>query len=289
MHGFDLEQLHTFVAVVDAGSLTAAAPRVFLSQSSVSEQIRKLEQRAGTRLLSRGKGGVATTAAGDRLLAHARQILALSDTALRDLRGQELRGELRLAVTDYFRPGDIPRVLRNLGAQYPQLRVNVTIGQSDLVERGCKAGEFDIGLSMRAVERPGGVSGSRRALLLRREPLLWVAAPASRMHLESPLPLVLLPSSCQLHRLALRLLQRQNIPCVVAHTASGVAGLQGALAAGLGIGCINQSAVAEGMLRLGAREGLPPLPQAEFHLLPRRRDEAPVVTQAREALLAQFL
>ncbi len=286
MHGFDLEQLRTFVAAIDSGSLSAAAPRVFLSQSSVSEQMRKLEQRAGTLLLTRGKGGVAATAAGNRLLGHARQILALSDAALRDLRGEELRGELRLAVTDYFRPGDIPRLLRNLSEQYPQLRVNVTIGQSDRVESGYKAGEFDIGLVMRAVEP---AAASRRVPLLRREPLLWVAAQGSRLHLQRPLPLILLPSSCQLHRLALRLLNRCELPCVVAHSASGVAGLQGAIAAGLGVGCINESAVTEGMLRLGAREHLPSLPQAEFRLLPRRRDEAPLVTQARQALQTQFL
>lgn len=288
MHGFDLEQLRTFVAAIDSGSLSAAAPRVFLSQSSVSEQMRKLEQRAGTRLLTRGKSGVAATAAGHRLLGHARQILALSDAALRDLRGEELRGELRLAVTDYFRPGDIPHLLRNLSGQYPQLRVNVTIGQSDRVESGCKAGEFDIGLVMRAVE-PGAATAPRRVPSLRREPLLWVAAQGSRLHLQRPLPLVLLPSTCQLHRLALRLLDRHELPCVVAHSASGVAGLQGAIAAGLGVGCINESAVTEGMQRLGTRERLPVLPQAEFRLLPRRRDEAPLVTQARQALQTQFL
>ena len=288
MHGFDLEQLRTFVAAVDAGSLSGAAPRVFLSQSSVSEQVRKLEQRAGTPLLTRGKSGVATTPAGLRLLGYARQILALSDAALRDLRGEELRGELRLALTDYFRPDDVPHLLKSLGQQYPRLRVNVTIGQSDMIERGCRSGEFDIGLVMRAVEN-GGAAASQRGVRLRREPLLWVAAAGSRLHQQRPLPLVLLPSNCQLHRLALRLLQRQHLPFVVAHSASGVAGLQSALSAGLGIGCINESAASNGLLRLGVREGLPALPQAEFRLLPRRRDEAPLVSQARQALQSQLL
>ena len=49
MAGFDLDQLRTLVAVLDAGSLTAAAPRVFLSQSSVSEQMRKLESAPASR------------------------------------------------------------------------------------------------------------------------------------------------------------------------------------------------------------------------------------------------
>jgi DNA-binding transcriptional LysR family regulator len=282
MRGFDLEQLHTFVAVVDAGSLSAAAPRVFLSQSSVSEQIRKLEQRAGAQLLSRGKRGVATTEAGERLLLHARQLLALSEAAYAELRGEGLQGALRLAITDYFRPGEVPRLLQGLSRRYPRLRVSVTIAQSDAIEQGCRAGAFDIGLVMRAGARRGGA-------VLRREPLLWAAAAGSKLAQQRPLPLVLLPPSCELHRLARRLLSRQHTPYQVAHSASGVAGLQGALAAGLGVGCINESALTPELARLGPRERLPALPQAEFQLLPPRRDEAPLLAQAREMLAAQLL
>ena len=115
MQPLDLEQLKTLVAVVDAGSLTAAAPVVFLSQSAVSEQMRKLEERCGHALLTRSKAGVAPTPAGLRLLDHARRLLAASDEALRDLSGETLQGELRLAVTDYFRPGALSRLLSRLG------------------------------------------------------------------------------------------------------------------------------------------------------------------------------
>ena len=117
MQGLDLEQLRTFLAVLDAGSLTAAAPRVFLSQSAVSEQMRKLEERAGQGLLSRSKTGVVPTAAGERLRAHAQRLVALADEALRDLRGESLQGELRLAVTDYFRPGELTRLLGEVFAK----------------------------------------------------------------------------------------------------------------------------------------------------------------------------
>ena len=283
MRGFDLEQLRTFAAVVDAGSLSAAAPRLFLSQSSVSEQVRKLEQRAGLQLLSRGKRGVAVTDAGERLLAHARQILVLSDAAFADLRGQELQGTLRLAITDYFRPGEVPGLLRKLGHSYPRLQVSVTIAQSAAIERGYQGGEFDIGLVMRVG------AAARGAVLLRREPLLWAAAADRRAALQRPLPLVLLQPGCELHRLAQRLLSRHHIPHMVAHLASGVAGLQGALAAGLGAGCINESALTPELERLGPRERLPALPPAWFQLLPPRRGEAPLVAQARDMLAAQLL
>lgn len=153
MSGFDLDQLRTLVAVLEAGSLTAAAPKVFLSQSSVSEQMRKLEERAGQPLLIRGKAGVIATPAGERLLSHARAILALSDEAFRDLRGVALRGELRLCITDYFRPGDVARLLRRLNEQYPQVRMHVTIMKSGTIEAAYERGEVDVGISMVIQER----------------------------------------------------------------------------------------------------------------------------------------
>ena len=58
MRTLNLDQLRTLVAVAEAGSLTAAAPRVFLSQSAVSEQLRKLEEQVGHALLLRSKAGV---------------------------------------------------------------------------------------------------------------------------------------------------------------------------------------------------------------------------------------
>jgi molybdate transport repressor ModE-like protein len=78
---FDLAQLRTFVAVAEAGSVSAGAERVFLSQSSASEQLKKLEERAGQPLFLRGKQGVTATPAGAKLLDHARRILAMSEAA----------------------------------------------------------------------------------------------------------------------------------------------------------------------------------------------------------------
>jgi len=180
MSGFDLDQLRTLVAVLDAGSLTAAAPKVFLSQSSVSEQMRKLEDRAGQPLLVRGKTGVAATPAGERLLAHARAILALSDEAYRDLRGVALQGELRLFITDYFRPGDVARMLRRLNEQYPQVRLHVTIMKSGAIEAAYERGEIDVGISMVIQERGATRGRARRRRLFARTRAASASSQASR-------------------------------------------------------------------------------------------------------------
>ncbi|MCO4864313.1 Putative transcription regulator, LysR family [Cupriavidus taiwanensis] len=289
MRGFDTDQLRTFVTVADSGSLSAAAPRLFLSQSSVSEQLRKLEERAGVPLLTRGRHGAQPTPAGQRLLAHARRILDLNELALQELRGHALEGELRLAVTDYFRPGEIAGMLRRLRERYPYLRLHVTVMKSAAIDAAAERDTFDIGLSMRL---PGTRGPAARGTVLRREPLAWVAAPAEADSLPATLPLVLLPDTCSLHQYVVQRLLRKRVPFEIAHSASGVAGLHLALAAGLGVSCLNASAIGPGVAPLDAatvaRLGLPRLPEAEFFLLPARRGESAFIAQARDALAAQL-
>ncbi|NNH14342.1 LysR family transcriptional regulator, partial [Cupriavidus gilardii] len=162
MRGFDLEQLRTFVAVADSGSLSAAAPRLFLSQSSVSEQLRKLEERAGVPLLLRGRRGVQPTPAGERLLGHARRMLDLDALAMQDIRGETLAGELRLAITDYYRTAEIAGMLRRLRERHPQLRLHVTVMKSAAIDASVDDDAFDIGLTMRVVGARGGIAARPR-------------------------------------------------------------------------------------------------------------------------------
>jgi DNA-binding transcriptional LysR family regulator len=286
MQGFDLEQLRTLAAVVDAGSLTAAAPRVFLSQSSVSEQVRKLEERAGQSLLTRSKAGVSPTEAGVRLLGYARRILALSDEAFRDLHGETLQGELRLAVTDYFRPGDLTRLLGRLGESYPQVRLHVSIMKSDELRAAYARGDFDVGVAMNIA----GVSAAQpRASVIRRESLVWLGAAGMRLVRGEPVRLLALPDTCSLHQFTVALLRRRRVPYALAHVASGVAGLQSALAAGLGVACLNESAISDGVARLATPHGLPALPRVAFEFLPGRRGETAFVTRARELLATHLV
>lgn len=285
MASFDIEQLRTFVAVAEAGSLTAAAPRVFLSQSSVSEQVRKLEERAGRSLFTRSKAGVAVTEAGARLLGHARAILALSETAYREMRDELLQGELRLAVTDYFRPAEFAGLLARLGERYPQVRLHVSVMKSGDVEAAYARGKIDVGVAMRIAQT--GTGPVARGTVLRREALVWMGARGLSWQKGAPLRLLVLPDTCALHQFTVKLLRQRRVPYEVAHVASGVAGLQSALAAGLGVACLNESALCDGVMPL-QRAGLPALPRVAFRVLPARQGESDFVTLARELLVAQF-
>ncbi|RDI96828.1 LysR family transcriptional regulator [Dyella solisilvae] len=289
MRGFDLEQLRTFAAVADAGSLSGAAPTLHLSQSSVSEQIRKLEERAGVPLFVRSKRGVSVTPAGTRLLNHARRIVALNEAAFDDLRGQAIEGELRVAITDYFRTHEVAGMLARLNECYPQLRLHMSSMKSDDIERAYHRGQLDIGVVMNMSEGPVRAARQDTRWTLRSETVSWVSSPELAGHPPSPLPLVLLPADCLLHQVAVQALDRAGIAYTMAHSATGVAGLQSMLAAGLGIGCLSASSMGEGLERVNARHRLPKLPDVIFSLLPPRQGESERVTRAREALSRQLL
>ncbi|WP_069264799.1 LysR family transcriptional regulator [Paraburkholderia nodosa] len=286
--GFDLAQLRTFIAVTEAGSVSAGAQRVFLSQSSVSEQLKKLEERVGQPLFVRSKQGMSATPAGAKLLDHARRIVALCDAAFDDMLGRTLDGEVRIAITDYYRPHDVAEIIRRFAVQHPRLRLHVTVLPSAVIDSSADDNAYDIGLSLRLVEEG---RSTHKSTSIRREKLVWVGATQTlreRPALTPPWPLVLLPATCQLQRRVVRLLDEARMPYLISHSASGVAGLQLALKAGLGISCLNESSIGEGLMPCPASFGLPALPAAEFHLLPGRPGESAHVTNARAAL-AQLL
>ena len=292
MQTFDPDLLRALVAVAESGSLTAAAPRLFRSQSAVSEQIRKLEDACGTALFLRGKRGAVLTPAGEKLLGHARDILAAHDRAARAMQGIELAGTLRLALTDYFQPQGIARALRDIGRAYPELQLHVAVRKSASIEEEADEPPYDIGLSMRILERGQqrrSHAGTPRVALY-RERMVWVAHPSLPSPTSQALPLVVLPESCAVHRFVVRTLTANKMPYYVAHSASGVMGLQLALSAGLGVSCLNASAVPDGaqVLQSFAGRRLPRLPEVEFGLLAPVVSSGPFVDRVL-ALLADTL
>jgi DNA-binding transcriptional LysR family regulator len=145
----ELRQLRSFVAVAEAGTLTAAAGRLHIAQQSLSQQLRLLEAQLGGALFTRSSRGVTLTALGQTLLDEARPLLAqadrLAETVARTARGE--RAELRIgflpSVANYL----MPPVVRAFRDRQPQIALrteDVTIAQ--LVER-VRDGRLDAGLS----------------------------------------------------------------------------------------------------------------------------------------------
>ena len=109
-HVFDADQLKTFVAIADTGSFTRAAEIVFKTQSAVSMQMKRLEERIGRPLVGRDGRQAKLTEDGERLLAYARRIVRLNLECVATFTDADLKGRIRLGV-----PGSTVSMNRSAG------------------------------------------------------------------------------------------------------------------------------------------------------------------------------
>ena len=144
----EFKQLKTFVEVVRTGSFTDAAQNLFLSQPTVSQHIRQLEEELGTRLVMRTTRRIEITAEGRRLSAYAEDILALRDRMMANC---SRRGHSILSISASTIPSAyiLPSVLKQFGKEHPEVYFSIHQSDSAGVERGVLDGLFDLGLTGR--------------------------------------------------------------------------------------------------------------------------------------------
>jgi len=146
--------MRMFIAVVEEGSVTAAARRLHVSQPALSQAMVALERRLGLELLVRHRTGVTLTDAGSTLLSESRAVLARHDQALAALTRHEPSGEvLRLGIPLELPPDVLPGPLAALGAAHPETRVQARHASTAAQLDALRAGELDVGLVR---ERPAG-------------------------------------------------------------------------------------------------------------------------------------
>lgn len=273
-----LDWLRCFVAVVDAGSLSAAAPLVHRSQPAVSMQLRKLEQAAGRALLDRGPRHLALTPAGHELLGHARRMLELHALAQSSLRGERLAGQVSLGVPDDYAARYLTPVLRSFSLRHAGVEIALTCEQSTALIPKVQHGELDLALVSR--DRPS------RGTLLFHEPLVWVGAPAYEAWRRDPLPIAVYESGSLARRDALAALSARRRAWRIVYNSSSLAGQLAAVESGLAVAVLTRCSVPPGLLVLQEAQGLPPLPAMEVAAY---RSRASLKSPAVDALHALML
>lgn len=255
---FDLELLHTLVCVVDEGSFTRAAERVHRTQSTVSQQIRKLEESVGQVLLVRDRSGqqVSATEHGELLTHYARRLLNLSREARDALDTEASVVPVRLGVPEDFDATPMASMLSGFVRARPEARLETVSGMSTDLRRQLESGEIDIAL----VKREAG-SGECHASW--PEPLVWVCGQGQDMQLDT-LPLALFPQGCIYRQRAIRTLDKARRSWRVAFGSHSLTGIQAAVTSGLGISILPKSAVLPSH-RICTE--LPPVPPSELALV----------------------
>jgi DNA-binding transcriptional LysR family regulator len=266
----DIDLLRAFVLVQQTGGFSQAAVRLNRTQPAISQQIKRLESRVGSRVFERLRNGkVNLTPSGITLSSYAHQILAVHDEALSRLTAPSIRRRVRIGILEELGHSRLPVVLRSFVNVFPSASPQVQVGLSNQLVNDLMLGRLDMAVV-------AGEAGFTQGVTLWSEPLVWVGSSVVPISLKPPLPLVLLPDPCFYRRLAEQTLAGHGLQWTQAGLSSTIAGVRATVIAGLGITALGQSEVTEGLQIIGSEYDLPQLPPVTIMIYYRDRalDEA---------------
>jgi DNA-binding transcriptional LysR family regulator len=269
----ELELLRSFIAVADCGGFHRAAEQLNLTQSTVSQQIKRLELEIKRPLFRRTTRTVALTDDGEMLLGDARRLLQLEEAARHRLTAPRLSGTVRLGANEEVASGSLPSALGRFASLHPDVKLEVQIGVSSEMIEQLDAGRLDVVFAKRPL-------GSSRGRLVWREPLVWAASDSFNPVPGAALPLALYREHSVSRDAALTALRASELVWQIVYTSPSLTGVRAAALAGLAITPLPASAVIGGLRSLGAETGLPPLPDLEFTIIEKRRPDAAAMALA---------
>jgi len=198
LHNLDLGTLRSFVTIADSGSMTRAAGRLFMTQSAISMQIKRLENSLGMSVFDRSAQGMSTTSEGEQLLHFANQMLAINDEAMGRLTSPDYEGQIRLGA-----PGDviyphIPVILKEFGRDFPRVQIKLSSGPTVNLKSQFNQGLLDVMLTTEQVASPGGS-------VISNQQLVWTGAVDGTAWKKRPVPLGI-SKNCAFRSSAIKLL-----------------------------------------------------------------------------------
>ncbi|MGL5009915.1 MAG: LysR family transcriptional regulator [Paracoccaceae bacterium] len=259
MRDVDTALLRTFVTLAETGSFSRTGALIGRSQSAVSGQIARLEERLGRRLLERDTRNVRLSAEGERLLGPARAMLAQGEALLAQFAGEEIAGVVRFGSPEDFASAYLPDILGVFAAAHARVDLHVTCDLTLPLMAALAAGEEDIIIIKQdpAAPHPG-------ARALWREALVWVGAREMAFD-AGQVRLVLSPAPCVYRGRAIAALDGAGVGWTGVFTSPSFTGCTAAVRAGLGVAVMPRAMVPAGLVVQGA--DWPQLPEAEMAVL----------------------
>jgi len=276
----DLDLLRSFVSVVDTGGFTRAGERVHRTQSTVSQQIRRLEDTLGFPLLHRDGKRATPTEAGERLVSYARRILALEQEARDVVARPAGEGVVRLGMPEDIAAYRLTELLSEFARSRPGLRLDVRCGLSVQSLSALERGELDLALYKRDSGESGGIAAWP-------ERLHWITSQRHPIDFRrDPLPLVMASHGCIYRNQMIHAVEAAGRGWHIAYTSSNIAGLQAAVSVGLGVSILPEIAILPEHRLLGTKDGFPAITNTELALV-TAPNASPAIRRLAE-LLADF-
>jgi DNA-binding transcriptional LysR family regulator len=250
-----IDWLKCFIAIVDSGSLSAAAPIAHRSQSALSMQLKKLESALGCQLLLRGPRQHQLTPEGQKLLGYARRILDLHAETQVAFHGHELTGRIRLGVPDDYAAKYLTPVLKRFAPSHGGVEIELSCEQSTALIPRVERDELDLALVSRDHPRQGA--------FLFYEPVVWVGSPQFEVWRRDPLPIAVYEDSSLAKRSAIKSLALQGRQYKIVYNSSSLAGQIAAVESGLAVAVLTQCSAPPHLQVLGSSHRLGPLEPME--------------------------
>jgi DNA-binding transcriptional LysR family regulator len=256
----DLDQLQSFCAIADCGSFTEAARRVHKTQSAVSMQIKRLEERLGQELFLRDGRSVVLTSEGEALYSRARRMLRINAEIVDIFSNEDLAGSIRFGVPDDYAVRLLPVILSSFQRTHPKIVVDVACMASEELLEGMKAGRYDLIVFTQGTHQKFGE-------LFRTEKMFWVGSHGGAALASDPLPLACGSQGCIWRTDAVEALNGISRDYRVAYTSSNATAISSAVLADLAIGFLPESALQPGMRVITEDKRLPRLKDAQIAIL----------------------
>ncbi len=277
----DIDQLRTFIAIAETGSFTKAAEVVNKTQSAVSMQMKRLEERIERPIFARDGRASKLTEDGSRLLDYARRLVKLNVETVAAFSDAALSGRVRLGVPDDYADRYLPEIMARFSRAYPGVELTVICEPSvDLLER-IDGNEIDLAIVTNCESK-------RASENFRRERLLWVTSNRHAIHLEEPLPLALGRPSCTWRRTAIERLESVGRPYRVLYSSSNAGAVAAAVLAGLAVSVLAESGLRPGMRVLTTTEGFPDLPSCRVGLVRNAHNSSALADALAEHIISSL-
>jgi DNA-binding transcriptional LysR family regulator len=270
----DIAPLRSVVAVADCGGFHRAASALHVTQSAVSQHVRRIEAVVGGPIVERSGRGVAFTELGHRVLGHARTILAAHDAALADLGAADER-VLLIGATEHGADVMLPGLTSALGERLPDWRLRFRLDRNILLADGIEHGTVDA-----AVMLDG--SGLDPANASGMVALKWISGRTFSMAASDRLPVVMFSEPCTLREPTFAALDRIGAPYRIAVESSDLSGLFAAVRSGLGVALLPMIGRLPDGLCLA--EGLPPANRASVFVRGRAGVDAEVLNAVEQTV-----
>ncbi len=272
MSPLDLDQLQTFVTIADTGSFTRAAEEVHRTQSAVSMQMRRLEERIGKPLFLKDGRNNRLSDHGEKLLGYARRMIRLNRETMAAFDETSLEGHVRIGTPDDYAERFLPEIMARFARSNPRVELSVVCEPTANLVEHIRRGNLDLALVTHDDVRS-------QSEVVRREPLLWVTSANHATHEQDVLPLAFGRPTCQWRRDACEALDRMNRDYRVLFTSWSATVIIAAVMSGIAISVLPECALRPGMRVLGEADGFTALADIQIGIM-RGHSARPEVVEA---------